>query len=288
MLGLLAVAAVVLLILANRSQGQQAGSTAGGGDIFGGLLGSIEGSLPIYSKVGPNSDPKTWWNGIKPGTVTLGGKPAPAGWDPGNMKTATQAAGFTGTGIGAAEGISVAVSGGGIGAGTAAGVAIPIIGAGVAIVGTVLAVISAHHQAALQREGATLNQVEPATINAFVMVLQAALHQEILSVSDAKQHTDQIVADYYTQVKTIQRGTWAWTADYTRVGVPTQVGKFPEKPPGTCNAACVVGHYWVERGAQLTLAAVQDVLAGNHGVAVYPTILSHDTQSGFPEVRVVY
>lgn len=241
------------------------------------------------------------------GTVTLGGKPAPDGWNP-HPGIADNVAKYAGMGAGLAGAAGIGSAGGIIGgstfgaAGTLVGAAVPIIGIGAMVVMTVLGILKAHHAAALAREGKLLNETDPGMLNAFVMVAQAAVAGEINTVAEAKAHTDQITADWYSQVKPIQRGTWHygapdWQGNQTyknswKKGAPgvqhTQDALKSNWPPDPCNGACVIGHYFAERNAFVVLDTVQKILAGQHGVMVLPEIPAHDTQQGFPEVRMIF
>src|SRR5260370_10896047 len=128
-------------------------------------LGSI-----TFAQRGPNSDPRNWFNGQKPGTVQISGSPADRGWQPGqtlykSASLASTAVGFT-TGIGSlgvfgTSGLSVAVGG-----------ALPFIGIGLVAVTTILGAFSAHHKAALAREGQALNSTDPAMLHALILVAQ--------------------------------------------------------------------------------------------------------------------
>jgi hypothetical protein len=286
---------LVLGFLLVRDSQISASVVAGGGVASLGLdLGNT------YTRIGPTSDPHTWYQGIKPGTVTLGGSPAPNSWQPGNVAQTSLT--LASTGLAATEGIGMAVGataqGGALAAGTTLGTAIPVIGVGIAVVGVVLGMISAHHKAALAAEGKALNDAEPRAMNAFVLVLQAVLLGEIADLATAEGHLDTILSDYFGEVKNIQRGTWPYTPEnnkrdgFSGALDETYDNSWKKKHlpslPGTCNAACVIGHYFIERGKLLVLAAVNDALGGNHGVLVLPAIPPHETQSGFPEVRTVY
>jgi hypothetical protein len=290
----------------------QSGGAAAGSNPTGvlGLIGAGGGSNPTgafssiaFAQRGPGSDPRNWFNGQKPGTVQIGGSPADRGWQPGqtlykSASLASAAVGFT-AGIGSlgvfgTSGLSVAVGG-----------LLPFVGIGLVAVTTILAAIAAHHKAALAREGQVLNSTDPAMLQALILVAQATIYGEINSVAEAKAHTDTIISDWYNQVRSIQRGTWHYRG-YQNVAAfigspfakiyaqyPEQVPPDPfdesfARKPDPCNAACVVGHYWVERNAAIVLQGVSDILAGNHGELVLPEIPAHDTQNGFPEIRLVY
>jgi len=279
--------ALVVVLLMNRS----------------GAAASTAGNIPPSLAAAVNPAP-VLFNGVPVGTVRLGGKPADAGWQPGNLAgKVTQdvgaAVGIAGAlGVGSVAGFGSTIVGsaaapGFAAAGTLVGSAIPLIGIGVAVVGTILGMISAHHKAALQREGQVLNSTDPAMLQALVLVAQAAIHGEITSVAQAKQHTDQIVADYYAQVRPIQRGTWPFAgdlaADYQTVWVQrTQRPGSDYHAPDPCNGACVVAHFFCERNAAIVLKTVGLILQGQHGVMDFPQIPAHATQQGFPEIQLTY
>lgn len=277
-----------------------------------GLLSSLSLSLsdlPLgetWAPIGPDSDPSRWVGG-KPGSVTIGGQEAPEGWNPGNMGTATKAAGYAVTGISAAMGTASAM-GSSVFAASGALSAVPFVGVAIAVVGTVLGVIAAHHAAALAAEGKALNDADPRMVNAMVMVLQAVLYGEIFDAATAEAHLATIVADWNAEVKSIQRGTWPYHMNVAGPNHPDSApddvtltyensylsaSKAPHQQyhawkPDPCNAACVISHYFVQRNAIVVSLAVRAALAGEHGVMVLPTIPPHDTQLGFPEVRVAY
>lgn len=255
-----------------------------------------------YSRLGPGSDPAGWFHATEPGTVTIGGQPAPDGWNP--SKTAQTAASITGAGVSATMGIAAAIGqtaqGGALASTTMLGSVIPVIGVAAAAAGVVISVIEAHHQVALAAEGKALNDADPRMENALVMVLQAVLAGEISDQDTADQYISQVVADWYGEVKNIQRGTWPYTltpaqdpsileAD-TSPGVQNWFGATiaGDARPSVCNAACTVGHYYTERNAAIARNAIANALAGEHGVMTFPTLPPHDTQSGFPEVMVTY
>lgn len=238
---------------------------------------------------------------MRPGTVTVGGSPAPNSWQPGNV--AGTSLSVAGTALGATMGIGMAVGataeGGALATGTALGSAIPIAGVGIVIAGAIIGMLRAHHAAALAAEGKALNDADARAMNAFVLVLQGVLVGEISDLATAQGHLDTIVSDWYGEVKHVQRGTWHYTgqdltADYQKVWIRrTQPARgapgFSDyHAPDPCNGACVMGHFFIERGRLLVLAAANDALGGNHGVLVLPAIPAHQTQSGFPEVRAVY
>lgn len=268
------------------------------------LLSTSPANQGVLGTANPGPFPTP--TGQAPGTVTIGGKPGGDAWQPGNGPAKT-ALSLSQTGIGAATGISGAMgvhaglgaSGGFLGAATA-----PLLGIGIAIgvITTILGIISAHHKQALANEGKMLNTADPNMLNAMVMVAQAAIHGEIHSLQEAQAHTMQIVQDWYNQVKPIQRGTWHYTAqDFAanqtyrnswKRGSPgvehTQDALKSNWPPDPCNGACVIGHYFVERTAIVVQATVGEILAGRHGTMVLPEIPVHETQTGFPEIRMVY
>lgn len=290
-------------IYALRNRGSAAVSPGPG--VATGLTGGADpatagGGLGVgFAKYGPQSDPRGWFLGIKPGTVTVGGHETASFDDAGNMKMAQTAAGLTATGVSAAEGIAMATTHSALFAGTTAGAAIPIIGIGVALVGTILGMISAHHKMALAAEGKALNTADPRAIDRLALILLGVLKGEITSIPAAQTQVTQAITDYYKEVKTVQRGKWPYTgqdltADYQKVwikrfqppkGAP---GYSDYHAPDPCNAACMVGHLFIERGGALVMAAVKEIFAGNHGNVVFPEIPSHATQSGLAAVSVVY
>jgi hypothetical protein len=71
-------------------------------------------------------------------------------------------------------------------------------------------------------------------------------------------------------------------------GLPAHVGGVQSPMPSTCNAACVVGHYFIERGALIVSMTCAAILAGGHGIMTLPQLPPHDTQSGVPQIQVLY
>jgi hypothetical protein len=173
---------------------------------------------------------------------------------------------------------------------------LPFIGIGISVVGTVIGMINAHHQAALANEGKVLNSTDPNALQAFVLVAQGCINGEITSVAEAQTYCHQIVQDWYSQVKSIQRGMWPYTGqkmslDYASVwnhGPGSHDPSPDAHPPDPCNGACVIGHFFIERTAFIVQDTVKDILAGNHGTMVFPAIPPHETQSGVPEIRMIY
>lgn len=280
-------------------------------DVLGTGAGGVSLGSVSFAKLGPNSDSRYWFNGIKPGTVTIGGSPAGQGWNPGSV--AKTSLNLAGAGIGVVEGVASTVAGvegttSVLAVSTTLGAATLGIGLAIGVASTIVGMINAHHQAALAAEGKALNDSEPRMENAMVLVLQAVLVGEIASAAVAQQYLLQIVKDWYAEVKGIQRGTWPYHMNIAGPSGPpsaqTDVSmtydnsylskeKAPDQPfhawkPDPCNAACVIGHYFTERNAQLTLNAVNDALAGNHGQLVFPEIPAYQTQTGYPEIMVTY
>lgn len=280
------------------------GSVSTGGAAPTGLLtggadpANSGGGLGIsFAAFGPNSDPRNWYQGIKPGTVIVNEQTVSHFDGNGNLNLAQTAAGFTATGISAAEGISVAVSHAGLFAGSTLGTAIPIVGVGVAIVGTVLGVISAHHKAAQAAEGRALNSADPRAIDSLVLIVLGVLKGEIPSVTAAQGQIQQTITAYYGEVKPVEKGRWPYKGVDLNAGFRPQGTPKPPKgspaavdyyAPDPCNGPCVVGHFYIERGGILVLNAIKDIFLGNHGQLVLPAIPPHDAQSGFPQVQVVY
>jgi hypothetical protein len=305
----LTIAAVVglgIYALASRTSATRSTPTplqSGDPGAPGGLLGGI-----TFAAYGPNSDPRTWFQGTKPGTVHIGSQQASHFDASGNLRIAQTAAGLTATAAGALGALGIGSAGGIIGAstfgaaGTALGTAVPLIGIGVALAATIISVINAHHQAALAAEGKALNDADPRMLDAMVLVIQGFLGGQIATPMDAQGYLKKVVSDWYGEVKGIQRGTWHYQdADYKanqtyqnswKRGAPgvehTQDALKSNWPPDPCNAACVIGHYFTERNALVVMGAIQDAARGNHGLILFPAIPPHDTQGGVPEITVVY
>ncbi len=277
-------------------------------DVLGGGAGGVSLGAVSFTPFGPNSDPRNWYNGMKPGSVIIGGQKAPAGWNPtgDNLAgSASKAGRTTGTIVGSVSAIGTTGIFGTSGLSVAIGGALPIVGAALVAVVTILSIIGAHHQAAVAAEGKALNDADPRSANAMVMVLQGILTGQISSIASAQQMLAQIVADWYGEVKNIQKGTWHYTLtpaqDPSLMGDVTGQGDTTsgdlnwfganiagDSRPGVCNGPCVVGHYFVERNAAVVLLTIQAALAGNHGVMTFPALPPHDASTGFPPIEVTY
>jgi hypothetical protein len=239
------------------------------------------------------------------GAVTIGGAPATTGYNPsGGMGTdadAATASKLAATAVGMVGAAGAALSGGAAAfAATAIGSAIPFIGIAIGIVSTVIGMISQHHAIALANEGKVLNTTDPNAFAAFVLVIQAVINGEISTAEEAQTYLTTIVNDWYGQVSGIIRGKWSYVG--SQFPEPTYADSYASRTgpygssstnpdshaPDTCNAACVIGHYFIERGAMIALAAVKDILSGNHNIATFPVLPPHDTQSGVPQIQVMY
>lgn len=236
------------------------------------------------------------------GSVTIGQQPTSLGQLTGGGGGRSTSAiigtssGLAQTGVGLASGLGVIKSGGEFAK------AVPIVGAVVGIGLTIYGLIAQHHKQALAAEGKALNDATPRAIQTLVLILQAAIAKEITSVSAAQSLVDQTIAAYYGEVRPIQRGTWHYLdTDYAanqtyvnswKASAPgvqhTQDALRSNWPPDPCNGACVVGHYFVERGGKVTMEAVKNIVAGLHGTAFFPEVPPHETQQGFPTVTVAY
>lgn len=264
------------------------------------------GSNSVTLSQTPVSGP-TYKSALAPGTIAVSTLKVPAQPPQTSVLSEIQlSTSMAQLGIGEAESLSQSITGTAISAGTDLGKAIPIIGSVVGVVTSVLSIISAHHQQALANEGKVLNTTEPTTMQDLILVAQAAVQGEITSVAQAKTYTDQIVSDWYLQVKPIQRGTWHYTLTPTQdptilgavgVGGPgvteSPVSWFGsniagDAKPDPCNAACVVGHYHIERDAAIVLLTVQAILSGKHGVMTLPKIPPYMTQIGAPQLQLTY
>lgn len=256
-----------------------------------------------FATIGPNSDPRYWYDGIQPGTVTVAGQPVKTNYAPGKSAAQTGLA-LAGSGIGVTTGVAGVIAGAGgttsiFAASTALGAATLGVGIVVGVAATIVGMINAHHQAALAAEGKALNDANPRMVNSMILVMQAVLLGELITSTAVTAALSQIVSDWYGEVKGIQRGMWHYTgqdmsADYEKVWVerfqPPQgaPGYSDYHAPDPCNAACLIGHVFTERNQFLVRAAAADALAGNHGQLVLPEILAHATLAEVPEVRITY
>lgn len=221
-------------------------------------------------------------------------------------------------GINTSQAVGLSITGANVGVSAAAGLgmidatsnvakAVPIVGSIVGIGLSVYNMIAAHHQQALANEGKVLNSTDSMAISDLVAIVNAVSSGQITTYANASQLIDTVVADWYLQVKSIQRGTWPYTLSTNQdpsilagVGVggpgdpsPGEVNWFGinisgDTRPGTCNAACVVGHYFIERDAAIAKLTVQAILAGQHGVMTFPKLPPYATQSGVPAMQLRY
>lgn len=294
---LIAVGALAALAIGMAKSGSLSGILPA--SVSNAIGSTLPPSLGGYSTIGPNSDPSTWYNNIKPGTIYYNGQAQPPlaqSGGPNATSLGTMAASQTvsalgATGAGSAGGL---FGGGAMAAGTTAAKALPLIGTAIGVVSTVLGLIAAHHKAALAKEGQVLNQADPRLYTTFGLIIQGIMNGEITSVGQATAIAKQAVTDYQTAVASVKRGSWAFSgtdmsADYQTVWIKrTQKPGSDYHAPDPCNAACVIDHFFAQRGAFLVTAAATDIFAGKHGVMVLPAIPPHATQSGMQEVDVYY
>ena len=301
---------IVIAVLAwlGYSALQSNSAAAGIPSIAPGVTGSA-GALGgvTFATFGPNSDPRDWYQGVKPGTVTVSGKPVQvAGAGLGNVGTAIKASSLAATGAAAAGTVAHAVGSTALASTTALGSALPVIGIGFAVVGTVLGMLSAHHQAAVKAEAQALNDANPRAVNAIVLVVQGVLLGEVTSVAQAQALLEQIVSDWYAEVKPIQKGMWHYSGygampdaandfagDYERVIVkretpPAGAPASDYHGPSTCNGACIDGRFAIEPDKYRALAAVKEIFAGKHGQFVIPDMPAHAGTTGVPRIVVTY
>ena len=230
------------------------------------VKGALAGGLP-----GGSSPVSTG-----PGTVKIGGQPAPdySGFGPTGLQTADKLAG---TGLGAVSSIGSAVgatsSGGALAAGTTLGTAIPIAGIAIAGAGLILGLISKHHQEAVANEAKTLNEAVPAIQQRFILIIQACTYKEITDVGTLQGFTKQAVDDYYKMVGSICKGRWP-------------AGTNPA--PNPCNGPCTVGHVWIDTRAVKVNSIGADILSGKHGTLNWDTIPAHAGFSGYPAISITY
>lgn len=241
--------------------------------------------------VGPNGQVIQWPpNPGQPGYVTVGGSPAPVGYYAGDAATAQKIAGLGGTGAGVAGSIGGMVGGAGF-AGSTAALALTGVGAVLAVGGIIAGIISKHHQEAVRREAAGLNEAVPTILQRLVLIIQAGVRGEIQSQDQGNALVKQAIDDYYSMVNSIKSGRWdvpGWPS--IKAGDPANA-----KAPNPCNGPCVVGH-WMEIYGLSTMYTIRDILAGKHGVRVFsytgsPNDVAQKAHAGFsgmPAVSVVY
>ncbi len=252
------------------------------------------------------------------GSVTMANAPATTGYVPlaglstdedaaKGAKLASMAVGMTASVgaavIGAAGGAAAGGAVGGLAAALATiAPAIPFVGIALAVVSTVIACIEKHHEAALLAEHAALASALPIAYESLILIAQGVIVGEITSVAEANMYSKTVIDDFYTAVKSVQRGTWPYTLTTSEdpsvlagVGVngpgDPSPGAIPwygseggegsisgavnstapgetsaQKAPNPCNGPCGFGHYYVERGAAIVELTVAAILAGEHGI----------------------
>jgi len=160
---------------------------------------------------------------------------------------------------------------------------------------SISSVFTAAHEAALKKEASTLNNVNPTFLNEVVQTM-AALNRGEISEGQAVGYLQQAQADYYTTVEGIIRGRWpyqgsqfpepTWADSYENRGGP--FGSSSKNPdshaPDPCNAACVLGHYQVER-AVVGLTKIIQAGGGSMTIEAFPT---NGLIKGTPAVIVGY
>ncbi len=181
--------------------------------------------------------------------------------------------------------------------------AIPVVGPMLAQLGhDIMGMISQHHKQALAAEGKALNDATPRMIQTFALIAQAAAQGQITDFTQATQLVDRTIGLWYGEVRPIQRGNWPYrgyrdigsflNSDFARTYAqfPERVppDPFDDRTPGTCNAACSMGHYFAERNGAIVLQTVNDILHGGHGTMILPNIPAHATQQGYPQTSVTY
>jgi hypothetical protein len=218
----------------------------------------------------------------QPGYVTIDSQPVQDQYYSGNTSAAVT--GYAGQGV-AAVGSIASLSAGGAGgiAGVASSAAIPIIGIGIGIITTITSIISKHHQEMVAKEAAELNQAVPIIMQRYVLIMQAVVRGEITTKDQAWGQVQQAIVDYYTFVKPMLQGKWPWPTDQSSGALVSE-----PKKPSTCNGPCVVGHYWIETGANMVYNTAIAIISNRHGIAVLGPIPSHAGFVGMGKIQMVY
>ncbi len=125
-------------------------------------------------------------------------------------------------------------------------------------IGTIANIFGAHHQAALKKEGDTLNGAVPAYAQSLQAII-GAVNAGQLDRASASGYVDQAISAYDSAVSGITNSPGA-SADSAK-----------------CNAACYIRVHWVLPWAQLAKGIIQ-----SGGTANFPAIPSHATQTGYP------
>lgn len=132
------------------------------------------------------------------------------------------------------------------------------LGAASFAIGTIANIFGAHHQAALKKEGDTLNGAVPASAQAIQQIV-AAVNAGQLDSASASGYLDQVVSAYDQAVTGITNNPGA-TADSSK-----------------CNAACFIRVHYL-----LPWIATAKQIVSQGGTGNFITIPSHATQAGYP------
>jgi hypothetical protein len=251
-------------------------------------LGVI-GGYTLYNKSKSTGTPTVASNNA--GSVTVGSNPAnisQLGGGGGPAQSIGTYSSLAQTGVGLSAGLGLISKTGELAK------AVPIVGAIIGIGLSIYAQISMHHKAALAAEGKALNDATPRAYQTLVLIVQAAISREITNLQTAQSLISQTISAYYGEVKPIQRGVWHFTGDdlsldYDKIWIKRTQGSGNDyHAPDPCNGACLIGHFFIERGGKLAMVAVNEIISGRHGSITFPMIPAHETQQGHPAVTVSY
>ncbi len=151
------------------------------------------------------------------------------------------------------------------------------------------------HQAALAKEANTLNNATPTFITQVEQVV-TALNQGGITETEAISYLQQAQSIYYETVSTIIRGRWVyagsqfpeptWSDSYqNRSGPFGSKNPNPDShAPDPCNAACVVGHYFIER----TVVGLTRIIKAGGGTITIEASPQNGQIRGTPSVTITY
>lgn len=173
--------------------------------------------------------------------------------------------------------------------------AVPIIGIVASIGSQIASAFTQAHVAAMKKEAGTINAALPNFIKQVQQVMDA-LEQNALTEADAIAYLQQAQDDYYTTVSGIIHGQWqyqgsefpepTWADSYkSRSGPFGSSSKNPDShAPDPCNAACVLGHYMVER----TVVGLTKIIKAGGGTMVIESFPNNGMIQGTPAVQISY
>ena len=174
--------------------------------------------------------------------------------------------------------------------------AIPVVGPILSqLASSIENIFGSAHAAAVQNEAAELNTANP-TFMTNVQAIVAALNADQLSPSDALTLLQQQETQWYSAVSSIEKGRWTYVG--SQYPEPTYADSYANRSgpygsssanpdshaPSTCNASCVLGHYFVER----TIVGLTKVINAGGGSVTVETFPANGAIKGTPAFVLTY